>query len=390
LTDMTDVFIVSAARTPIGKYGGALKSFRAVDLTVPVMQAVMERIHFNPAEIDDIIWGSCMQRTKDEQNLARVASVKAGFPVEIPATTVNRTCTSSMSALASGVQAIKSGDADVILVGGTESMSNVPYTIDSVRWGARMQHVECRDALWDGLTQLGVGPSMGITAENLAEQYDISRESQDEIAMLSNLRAVKAIEGGRFRDEIIPLQAGDKLVENDEQPRGDTTMERLARLKPIFKEDGTVTAANSSGINDGSAGLLLVSEKKLKSLNLTPLARYVAYGVAGVPPEIMGIGPVPATRKALSKAGMSLDEIDLFEINEAFAAQYLAVEKELALDRSKTNVNGSGIGLGHPVGATGVRIIISLLYEMGRRNLRYGLASLCSGGGMGMTTIIER
>ncbi|WP_319521758.1 thiolase family protein [uncultured Desulfosarcina sp.] len=387
---MTDVFIVSAARTPIGKYGGALKSFSAVDLTVPVMQAVIERIHFNPAEIDDIIWGSCMQRTKDEQNLARVASVKAGFPVEIPATTVNRTCTSSMSALVSGVQAIRSGDADVILVGGTESMSNVPYTIDSMRWGARMQHVECRDALWDGLTQLGVGPSMGITAENLAEQYDISRESQDEIAMLSNTRAAKAIEGGRFRDEIIPLQAGDKLVENDEQPRGDTTMERLARLKPIFKKDGTVTAANSSGINDGSAGLLLVSEKKLKSLNLTPLARYVAYGVAGVPPEIMGIGPVPATHKALSKAGMSLDEIDLFEINEAFAAQYLAVEKELELDRSKTNVNGSGIGLGHPVGATGVRIIISLLYEMDRRNLRYGLASLCSGGGMGMTTIIER
>ena len=387
---MTDVFIVSAARTPIGKYGCALKSFRAVDLTIPVMQAVMERINFDPAEIDDIIWGSCLQRTKDEQNLARVASVKAGFPVEIPATTVNRTCTSSMSALVSGVQAIKAGDADVILVGGTESMSNVPYTLDTMRWGARMQHVECRDALWDGLTQLGVGPSMGMTAENLAEQYDISRKSQDEIAMLSNLRAAKAVEEGRFRDEIIPLQAGDKLVENDEQPRPDTTMERLARLKPLFKENGTVTAANSSGINDCSAGLLLVSEKKLKALGLTPLARYVAYGVAGVPPEIMGIGPVPATHKALSKAGMSLNEIDLFEINEAFAAQYLAVEKDLELNRSKTNVNGSGIGLGHPVGATGVRLIISLLYEMGRRNLRYGLASLCSGGGMGMTTIIER
>ena len=387
---MTDVFIVSAARSPIGKFGGALKSLRAVDLTVPVMQAVVERIHFNPAEIDDIIWGSCMQRTKDEQNLARVASVKAGFPVEIPATTVNRTCTSSMSALVSGVQAIKSGDADVILVGGTESMSNVPYTIDSMRWGSRMQHVDCRDALWDGLTQLGIGPSMGMTAENLAVQYDLSRESQDEIAMLSNLRAAKAVEEGRFKDEIIPLEAGGKTVANDEQPRPDTTMERLAKLKPIFKENGTVTAANSSGINDGSAGLLLVSEKKLASLGLTPLARYVAYGLAGVPPEIMGIGPVPATRKALSKAGMSLAEIDLLEINEAFAAQYLAVEKELGLDRSKTNVNGSGIGLGHPVGASGVRLIISLLYEMERRGLKYGLASLCSGGGMGMTTIIER
>lgn len=387
---MTDVFIVSAARTPIGKFGGALKSFKAVDLTIPVMQAVMERINFDPAEIDDIIWGSCLQRTKDEQNLARVASIKAGFPVEIPATTVNRTCTSSMSAFVSGVQAIKTGDADVILVGGTESMSNVPYTIDSMRWGARMQHVECRDALWDGLTQLGVGPSMGITAENLAERYNISRESQDEVAMHSNLRAAKAIEEGRFRNEIIPLQTGNKLVENDEQPRADTTMERLARLKPLFKENGTVTAANSSGINDGSAGLLLVSEKKIKTLGLTPLARFVAYGVAGVPPEIMGIGPVPATHKALSKAGMSLDEIDLFEINEAFAAQYLAVEKDLELDRAKTNVNGSGIGLGHPVGATGVRIMISLIYEMERRNIRYGLASLCSGGGMGMTTIIER
>ncbi len=387
---MTDVFIVSAARTPIGKFGGALKFLKAVDLTIPVMQAVIERANFNPAEIDDIIWGSCLQRTKDEQNLARVASVKAGFPVEIPATTVNRTCTSAMSALVSGVQAIKAGDADAILVGGTESMSNVPYTIDDMRWGARLQHVECRDALWDGLTRLGVGPTMGMTAENLADQYDISRESQDELAVQSNLRAARAAAEGRFRDEIVPVRVGETLVEKDEQPRADTTMERLAKLKPLFKPGGTVTAGNSSAINDGSAGMLIMSGQKMKSCGLKPMARFVAHGIAGVAPEIMGIGPVPSTQKALSRAGMSMDDIQLFEINEAFAAQYIAVEKELGLNREKTNVNGSGIGLGHPVGATGVRILISLMYEMGRRGFRYGLASLCSGGGMGMTTIIER
>lgn len=273
-------------------------------------------------------------------------------------------------------------------------MSTVPYTLDGIRWGVKMNHVELRDAMWDGLTQLGTGVGMGMTAENLAEKYNISREDQDELAYTSHLRATSAIKDGRFRDEIMPFEipqrkGAPKIVKTDEHPRLDTTVEKLAQLRPAFKKDGTVTAGNSSGINDASAGVLLMSYTKAKELGAVPLARIVSYAVAGVDPDFMGYGPIPATRKALEKAALTLDDIDLVEVNEAFAAQYLTVERELKLNREITNVNGSGIALGHPVACTGVRIIVTLIYEMKKRKSKLGLATLCSGGGMGMSTIIE-
>ncbi|GAB6171671.1 acetyl-CoA C-acetyltransferase [Paradesulfitobacterium aromaticivorans] len=392
---MDDVVIVAAVRTPIGSYGGVFKEMRAPSLTVPVMQELVRRTAIDPGIIDDVIWGCCYQRTKDETNLARVAALQAGIPVEVPAVTIHRTCTSAMTSLAFGTQAIRSGDADVIMAGGTESMSTVPFTVDEVRWGAQMKHIELRDAMWDGLTQLGTGVGMGITAENVAKRYNISREAQDELALLSQRRAVSAIKDGRFKDEIVAVtvpkrKSAGVVVDTDEHPRADVTLEKLAKASPAFQKDGTVTAGNSSGINDGSAGVLIMSRSKAQSLGIRPLAKVVSYAVAGVDPDYMGIGPVPATRKALQKAGLSLGDIDLWEVNEAFAAQYLAVEKELGLDRNITNVNGSGIALGHPVGSTGIRIVVTLLYEMAKRNLRTGLATLCSGGGMGMAVIVER
>lgn len=389
-----DVVIVSAARTPIGSYGGAFRDVRATELTAPLMKEVIDRAGIDPGIIDDVMWGCCLQRNWQETNMARVASLKAGIPVEVPAFTIQRTCTSAMQALVSGTQAIKLGEAFVILAGGTESMSTAPYTLDGVRWGLKMNNGELRDAMWDGLTELGTGLGMGMTAETLAERFDISREDQDELAYTSQMRAVTAIQEGKFKKEIMPFavpqRKGDpKIVDTDEHPRPDTTLESLATLKPAFKKDGTVTAGNASGINDGSAGVLLMGAARAKELGLTPLARMVSYAVAGVHPDIMGYGPVPSTRKALDNAGLTLDDIGLLEVNEAFAAQYLAVERELNLDRNITNVNGSGIALGHPVGCTGVRLIVTLLHEMKRIEARLGLATLCSGGGMGMTTIIE-
>jgi acetyl-CoA C-acetyltransferase len=390
----SDAVIVSAARTAIGTYGGAFKHTPAPELTAPLMKEVIDRAGIDAGLIDDVMWGCCYQRTKDETNIARVASLKAGIPVEVPAFTIHRTCTSAMQAVVSGTHAIKLRDASVVLAGGTESMSTVPYTLDGVRWGVKMNHVQLRDAMWDGLTQLGTGVGMGMTAENLAEKYNISRKDQDELAYMSHMRAVAAIKDDKFKQEIKPFEIygrkGElKKVDTDEQPRPDTTPEKLAELKPVFKENGTVTAGNSSGINDASAGVLLMSYAKAQELGISPLAKIVSYAVVGVDPDFMGYGPVPATKKVLQKAGLTLDNIDLIEVNEAFAAQYLTVERELKLNLEITNVNGSGIALGHPVGCTGVRIIVSLLYEMKRRNSHFGLATLCSGGGMGMSTIIE-
>jgi acetyl-CoA C-acetyltransferase len=392
--DSNDVVIVSALRTAIGSYGGVFKDIRATDLTQPLMKAVITKATIDSGLINEVIWGCCYQRTKDETNMARVSSLMAGIPVDVPAFTIHKTCTSSMQAVVSGTQAIKLGDASIVLAGGTESMSTVPYTLDGIRWGVKMNHVELRDAMWDGLTQLGTGIGMGLTAENLAEQFGISRKDQDELAFTSQKRAAAAIEEGKFRDEImpfeIPLRKGKiKIVETDEHPRPDTTLEELGKLKPVFKKNGTVTAGNASGMNDGSAGVLLMSRAKAKELGITPLARIVSYASAGVLPDIMGYGPIPATRKALVNANLTLDDIDLLEVNEAFAAQYLTVERELKLNREITNVNGSGIALGHPVGCTGVRLIVTLIYEMKKRQSRLGLATLCSGGGMGMTIIIE-
>jgi acetyl-CoA C-acetyltransferase len=323
----------------------------------------------------------------------------AGIPFQVPAFTVQRQCSSSMQALSSGVQQIRAGDSDIVLVGGVESMSSGPYYLPNARWGMRLQNHEVVDSVWEmlhsGSRILGEPMIMGITSENLAAKYGISREAQDQLALESHSKAEAAIKAGRFKDEIVPFELpvkkGEKQVfEQDEHPRFGLKMEDLARLKPVFRPDGTVTAGNSSGLNDGGSAAIIMTRKRARELGLTPMARIVVQAAAGVEPHLMGYGPVPSTEKALKKAGMSLKDIQLIEVNEAFAAQYIACEMGLGLDRSIVNVNGSGVGLGHPVGCTGLRIVISLVHEMARRNLEVGLATLCVGGGMGMTTIVVR
>lgn len=390
---MKDVVIVAACRTPIGTMGGMFKKTSALDLSIPVMQELVKRGNFDPALIDDVIWGCNYQKTYKENNLARVAAVKAGIPDSVPGITVHRNCTSSMSSIQMGYYQIRAGEADVIMAGGAESMSMAPHMLMNFRYGQKFGHSEVRDSMWDSLTNLGIGPAMGITAENLAEKYNITREEQDELALTSQKRAVKAIEEGKFKDEIIPVEIKSRkktiIADTDEYPKNDATLEGLAKLRPAFKEDGTVTAGNASGMNDGASGVVLMSEEKAKELGVPILARVKSVATTGVEPEIMGIGPVTATENALKKASLEIKDIELVEINEAFAAQYLAVEKALELDRNITNVNGSGIALGHPVGCTGSRIVVSLIYEMRKRNNKYGLASLCAGGGMGTTVVVE-
>ena len=390
---MNEVVIVAACRTAIGRHGSAFKNLSALELTLPVMKELLNRSHIDPGLMDDVIWGCNYQKTYMENNLARVAAVKAGIPDTVPGITVHRNCTSSMSAVQMGYYQIKCREAEVIMAGGTDSMSNAQYTMEKMRWGTRMGHAEVRDSMWDSLTSLGIGPAMGITAENLAEQYGISREAQDEFALFSHGKAVKAIDQGRFKEEIVPVEVRDKkttsLIDTDEHPRRDMTLDAISKLKPSFKPDGTVTAANASGINDGSAGLILMSEQKAKDLGLKAMARIISTATTGVAPDIMGIGPVSSTRKALEKAGLILEDMDLVELNEAFAAQHLACEMGLGLNRDITNVNGGGIGLGHPVGATGARITTTLIYEMKKRKSKLGLATLCAGGGMGTSLIVE-
>jgi acetyl-CoA C-acetyltransferase len=390
---MNEVVIVAACRTAIGRHGSAFKNLSALELTLPVMKELLKRSTMDPGLMDDVIWGCNYQKTYMENNLARVAAVKAGIPDTVPGITVHRNCTSSMSSLQMGYYQIKCGEADAIMAGGTDSMSNAQYTMEKMRWGTRMGHAEVRDSMWDSLTSLGIGPAMGITAENLAEQYGISRKAQDEFALFSHEKAVKAIDQGRFKEEIVPVEVRDKktttLIDTDEHPRRDMTLDAISKLKPSFKPGGTVTAANASGINDGSAGLILMSEQKARDLGLKVMARIVSTATTGVAPDIMGIGPVSSTRKALEKAGLTLEDMDLVELNEAFAAQYLACEMGLGLNRDITNVNGGGIGLGHPVGATGARITTTLIYEMKKRNSTLGLATLCAGGGMGTSLIVE-
>lgn len=394
-----DVVIVAAARTPIAKFGGALQSMRASQLAARVLQEVLKRAgSLDPALLDDIILGDCTQ-CFDEANTARTAALLAGFPVQVPAFTIQRQCSSAMQALNCGVQQIRCGDSEVVLAGGVESMSSAPYYLANARWGLRLMNQEVTDAVWEmlhsGSRLMGQPMIMGVTAENLAEKYAISRAAQDRLALESHQKAQAAITAGRFQDEIMPVEVPGKkgkvtVFAQDEHPRFGLTLEDLERLPPVFKKDGTVTAGNSSGLNDGAAAALIMSRARARELGLNPLARIVAHAVAGVEPQLMGYGPVPATVKALKKAGMTLGDIGLIEVNEAFAAQYLACEQGLGLDRAITNVNGSGIGLGHPVGCTGIRIVISLMYEMLRRGVETGLATLCVGGGMGMTTIIAR
>lgn len=391
---MNDVVIVAACRTAVGRHGGAFKSLGALDLTIPVMQELIKRAGIDDGIIDDVIWGCNYQKTYKENNLARVAAVKSGMPVSVPGITLHRNCTSSMSAVQMGYYQIKCGEAEVIMAGGTDSMSNASYTVEKMRWGSRIGHAEIRDSMWDSLTSLGIGPAMGITAENLAKKYGISRHEQDEFALLSHQRAIKAIDEGKFKEEIVPLEIREKkkvtVMDTDEHPRRDTNLESLAALKPAFREGGTVTAGNSSGINDGASGMIIMSARKVEELDISVMARIVSTATTGVDPDIMGIGPVHSTKKALEKAGLSLDDMDLIELNEAFAAQYLACEKAMRLKREITNVNGSGIALGHPIGCTGTRIMTTLLYEMNRRDAKRGLATLCAGGGMGTAIVVER
>ncbi|GKT06735.1 thiolase family protein [Desulforhabdus sp. TSK] len=394
-----DVVIVSAARTAIGKFGGALKGVRATQLGAHVMKEAIQRAgNLDPNLIEEVIFGDCVQ-CFDEANTARTALLVAGLPSHIPAFTVQRQCASSMQALASGVQQIRCGDAEVVLVGGVESMSSAPYYLANARWGMRLTNHEVTDAMWEmlhsGSRLLGDPMIMGVTAENLAEKYGISREDQDQLALESHQKAEAAIKAGRFKEEIVPLEvAGEKgskvVFQQDEHPRFGLTLEDLARLKPVFKKSGTVTPGNSSGLNDGAAAAILMTRKRARELALTPMARIAAQAAAGVEPHLMGYGPVPSTEKVLKKAGMQVKDMQLIEVNEAFASQYIACERGLGLDRTITNVNGSGVGLGHPVGCTGLRIVISLAYEMARRNLEVGLAALCVGGGMGMSTIVIR
>ncbi|WP_027717857.1 thiolase family protein [Desulfovirgula thermocuniculi] len=391
---MDEVVIVAAARTAIGDFGGAFRDMLPHQLAVPVIQELLRRTGVTGEMVDEVILGNCAQRS-DEPNVARTAALVAGLPVQTTGFTVQRQCASGMQAIISGYQEIVTGDAEIVIAGGTECMSAVPYVLKSARWGQRLQHGEMTDALWEMLTDPIHKILMGETAERLAEKYGISREEQDEIALRSHLNAVRAIEEGRFKEEIVPVavpqrKGPPRVVDRDEHPRADVTMEKLAQLPPVFRPNGTVTAGNSSGINDGAAAVMLMPLKKARELGLNPLARIVSFAWAGVEPDLMGYGPVPAVRKALKKAGLTLGDIELIELNEAFAAQYLACEKLLDLNREITNVNGSGVGLGHPVGCTGARIVVTLLYEMARRNLRLGLAALCVGGGMGMAMVLER
>ncbi|SFI56367.1 MULTISPECIES: acetyl-CoA C-acetyltransferase [unclassified Bacillus (in: firmicutes)] len=389
---MRNVVVTAAVRSPIGTFGGAFKNVKPTELIVPVLQEAVKRGGVSPREVDEVILGHCIQRT-DEANTARTAALMAGFPDTVTGYTIQRQCASGMQALISAAMQIQLGVSDVVVAGGVEAMSSSPYLLKENRWGQRLQHGEIRDMVWEVLEDPIHHIMMGETAENLAKQSEISREEQDEVALLSHQRALHAIEAGYFDEQIVPITIKERrkevVVSKDEHPRADITLEKLSGLKAAFHKGGTVTAGNASGINDGSAALVLMSEEKAKEKGLQPLARIVGYSVAGVDPKIMGIGPVPAIQKGLQNVNWSVNDADLFEINEAFAAQYLAVEKELGLDREKVNVNGSGIGLGHPIGCTGARITVSLIHELRRRGLEKGIASLCVGGGMGVALFIE-
>lgn len=390
---MNNVVIVSACRTPIGTMGGQFKSLQPIDLTIPVMKELVKRAKINPAIIEDIIWGCNYQRTYLENNLARVAAVKAGMPENIPGITIHRNCTSSLSSVQLAYYQIKSGEAGCIMAGGTESMSSAPHMVFGARYGNKFGHMELRDSMWDSLMNPGVGPAMGITAENVAKKYGITRRMQDQLAMESQNKAIKAMDDGKFKEEIVSVKIknkeGHSIVDADEYPKREVTIKALGDLKAAFKENGTVTAGNSSGMNDASSGLILMEEEKAKTIEVPLLARVISTNTIGLSPDIMGMGPVYATQNALKKIGMAINDLGLIELNEAFAAQACACIKELGLDKSIVNVNGSGISLGHPVAATGARMITTLLYEMKRRNVKYGLATACAGGGMGVAIILE-
>ena len=392
---MREVVIVSAARTPIGNFGGTLKGVPTRKLGAIAIKGAVERAGIKPEMVDEVIMGAVLQGALG-QNVARQMTLDAGLPIETPAMTINKVCGSGLRAVELAAQIIKAGDADVIVAGGAENMSATAYAVPAGRWGARMNNTQMvdmmvNDGLWDAFN----GYHMGITAENVAEQWGITREELDEFSVISQNRAEAAIKAGKFKDEIVPVEIpqkkGDPIIfDTDEFPKFGTTMDKVAKLKPAFKKDGIVTAANASGINDAGAAVVVMSKEKADELGIKPLCTIKSYASAGVDPSIMGVGPIPASQKALAKAGLTIEDIDLVEANEAFAAQSLAVRKELNLDPEKTNVNGGAIAIGHPIGASGCRILITLIYEMMKRDSKYGLATLCIGGGMGTALIVER
>jgi acetyl-CoA C-acetyltransferase len=391
---MEDAVVVSAVRTPVGSFGGQFKDVAATELGAHAVRAALERAGIAGAEVDEVVLG-CVLQAGLGQNAARQAAIGAGIPKEVPATTINMVCGSGLKAVAIASQMIRAGDVDIVVAGGMENMTRAPYLIPSGRFGARMGDAELidsmvHDGLWDAFNDI----HMGITAENLADQYDISREEQDEFAASSQQKAERAFTDGIFRDEIVPIElpakGGARLVDSDEAPRAGTTADTLGKLRTAFRRDGgTVTAGNASGINDGAAAIVVMSASRANERGLRTFGTVESYASVGVEPRIMGIGPVPAVRKALARAGLQLGDIDLFELNEAFAAQSLAVLRELDIDRARINPHGGAIALGHPVGASGGRILVTLLHEMRRRDARRGLAALCVGGGQGQAAIIR-
>ena len=392
---MKNVYLAASVRTPIGRFGGTLASSTAADLGVAAARATLERARLHPAQVQQSIWG-CARQAGGGPNVARQITYRAGAPETVPAFTVNQACGSGMQAIILAAQQIMLGRAEVVLAGGTESMSRVPYFAEGARWGMRMGNTELVDGMYrDGFNDPLSGLVMGETAENLARQYEISRDEQDEYALRSQQRAQAAIGSGRFHAEIVPLEIKGRKGEatsfaTDEHPRAGTTRQDLAKLAPVFSNDGTVTAGNSSGITDGAAAVVVMSEAALERSGSVPQARIVDYEVTGVAPEIMGIGPVPAIRSLLARQNLALNDIDLIELNEAFAAQVIACDRELNFDPDRLNANGGAIALGHPIGCTGVRITTTLLHELSRRGGRLGLATLCVSGGMGLALLVER
>ncbi|MFC7364242.1 MULTISPECIES: acetyl-CoA C-acetyltransferase [Bhargavaea] len=391
---MTEVYLIDGARTAFGAFGGSFANTPADELGRVTAVEAMKRSNVVPEDIDHVIYGNVIHTSTNASYLSRHIGLKAGIPQEVPALNVNRLCGSGTQSIVSGTQMIKLGDAGIVLAGGAENMSMSPYASFKARFSQpKMGGMQFDDMLLSTLTDEYTGSGMGMTAEKLSEIHGISRGEQDEFAVLSNSRAAAARESGRFAEEIVGVEVktrkGTNTINQDEHIKPEASTETLAKLRPSFKKDGTVTAGNASGINDGAASVVIAGEDAVNKHNLQPKARIVSYAITGVDPTIMGIGPVPAIREALRRAGLTLDQMDLVEVNEAFAAQYLAVEKELGLDRERTNVNGGAIALGHPVGVSGTRIVLSLAYELKKRNGRYGVASLCIGGGQGIALVIE-
>lgn len=393
MAEIQDIYIVSGVRTAIGDFGGSLKSFMPSDLGAQVIREAIRRAGVDPTDVEHVVMGQVMPTSMKDSFLARVCALKADIPVETPALTINRLCGSGVQSIVSCAQMMKLGEASICVAGGAESMSNVPFHDHTTRWGKKMGDAVLVDALTQGLQDPIGDYHMGVTAENVAQRHQVTRQEQDELSLQGHQRASRAIAEGRFKEQILPVEVktrkGTVVFDTDEHPRADTTLETLAGMKAVFQKDGTVTAANASGINDGAAAVVLATGEAVQAKGLKPMARIVSWAHAGVEPEYMGIGPVKAVPKALERAGLTLDDMDVIEANEAFAAQALAVAKELGFDREKLNPNGSGVSLGHPVGATGTILTVKCAYELKRTGGKYGLITMCIGGGQGIAMVIE-